>query len=488
MLFNSIEFFVFLLVVLVVYWTIPHGGRKILLLIASIVFYLSWSFDFLLHFAAVMAINYPIFLKIYRTRRAGWLAFAVILNLINLFFFKYFYFFMETVGSLSGDAGMLAIARRETDWFPDIILPLAISFYTFQIIAMQVDAYRAELPEKPSFVNFVLFICFFPQLIAGPIVRHFELLPHLDSRKDPSAVDYQRGLALLASGVIKKVVIADFIAGASDAITFAPLQYQSGYVLIGCIFFAIRIYCDFSGYTDLARGAGLLLGFDLPVNFRGPFFSLSFQEHWRRWHITLSTWLKDYLYIALGGSRVSEPRTYFNLAATFFLGGVWHGAGWGFALWGAFHGCYLAAERFFYKMGIVKAPAAWGRRPAESGRDFALRTVYNVVKCTILFLMMCIVGVFFNAGVDPWRGVAMLQAIFISPGDAAYPLTGRHALVMLLYFFLHWLEYNDYFPASNWAERLRAYFPIWGPAGAIALLLYCSWKAGGDMPFVYFQF
>ncbi len=488
MLFNSIEFFVFLLVVLVVYWTIPHSGRKILLLIASIVFYLSWSFEFLLHFAAVMAINYPIFVKIYRTRRPGWLVFAIVLNLINLFFFKYFYFFMETVGALSGDAATLAIARRETDWFPDIILPLAISFYTFQIIAMQVDAFRAELSEKPSFINFVLFICFFPQLIAGPIVRHFELLPHLDTQKDPAAVDYPRGLALLASGVIKKVVIADFVAGASDAITFAPLQYQSSYVLIGCIFFAIRIYCDFSGYTDFARGAGLLLGFDLPVNFRGPFFSLSFQEHWRRWHITLSTWLKDYLYIALGGSRINEPRTYFNLAATFFLGGVWHGAGWGFALWGAFHGGYLAAERFFYKMGVVQAPAAWGRRSAESGRDFALRTVYNVIKCTILFLLMCIVGVFFNAGVDPWRGVAMLQAIFVNPGDGAYPLTGRHGLVMLLYLFLHWLEYNDYFPASDWAARLRAYFPIWGPAGALALLFYSSWKAGGDLPFVYFQF
>ncbi|MBX7056463.1 MAG: MBOAT family protein [Leptospirales bacterium] len=488
MLFNSILYFVFLLIVLLCYWALPHRARKWALLLASILFYLSWDWKFLLHFAFVLALNYPFFVQIYEKRSKAWLTLALLLNFLNLSFFKYFYFAAETTGRLLHDPSVLAIGLHKNSAFPEIILPLAISFYTFQLAAMHIDAYRGELPERPSFVNFSLFIIFFPQLIAGPIVRHNELLPHLDAPKDPDKIDVSRGLALIAVGIIKKAIIADYLAAPVAAITTQPLQYDAVSVFTACLFFGVQVYCDFSGYTDLARGSGLLLGFDFPVNFRGPFFALSFQDYWRRWHITLTNWLRDYLYISLGGSRVSEWRTYFNLSATFLLGGLWHGAGWGFALWGGFHGVALAVERALYRSGKLGQPAQWSLYPGETNPAFAVRTAYNVVKCFLLFSGMCLVGVFFNAGVDPDRGVDMLRAIFLAPGAKRFAFHSGHLATIALYLGLHFVEFNDYFPGSARYAKFSQIRLWWTAPAAILLLFYCSWKVGGDIPFVYFVF
>ncbi len=497
MLFNSIEYLLFFLAVLIVYWSVNHGARKLVLLGGSIIFYLSWSYLFLIHFVVVLAVNYPLFLWIYRRRSHLALVAAVVLNLLNLAFFKYFYFLLDTVTYFYQDPAWIAVAQRDADWFPDIILPLAISFYTFQILAMHIDAYRETIPEEPSFLNFTLFIMFFPQLIAGPICRHDQLLPKFDRVKDPERVDSVRGLGLIASGVIKKVVIADFLIETTVPVLSDPLSYSAVYMWLAVYFIFIYIYCDFSGYTDFARGSALLLGYNLPINFRGPMFALSFQEFWQRWHISLTAWLRDYVYIGLGGNRFGEVRTYFNLFLTFLLGGIWHGAGWGFAIWGGFHGAYLAFERFWYKSGIPKQRPSWGRREGEDDQTFYLRTAYNVFKNVTMIALMSLIGVFFPAGLDLELGVNMIKAMLGGGGSEHFAVTARHGLVWLTYLGLHLLEYNDYFPKKTpegkyepaaFVKPIYRYAMYWLPAAALLLFLYSSWKGGGDIPFVYFQF
>ncbi|MCB1306944.1 MAG: MBOAT family protein [Leptospiraceae bacterium] len=488
MLFNSIEYFVFLTLTVLIYWILPHNWRKYFLLLASAFFYLSWSFAFLIHFAAVILINYVLFQPIVHRQSRRFLVLAIVINLINLALFKYFYFALDNLLQFVDSAFLSAIANKESDFIPEIILPLAISFYTFQIIALHVDAYRGQLSKTTSAWNFALFICFFPQLIAGPIVRHDQLLPQLDQQKDPERVDVTRGLGLIASGIIKKVFIADFLAEMVITVLHNPSTYANSFVAVAGFFFMIQVYCDFSAYTDFARGSALFLGYDLPINFRGPWFALSFQEHWRRWHISLSTWLRDYLYIGLGGSRSGEKRTYVNLFLTFFLGGVWHGAGWGFAVWGSVHGLLLSLERYMYRRTGWE-PAGWGRRDGEITSDYRRRSVYNVFKWVLMMMLMWFAALFFYAGVDATLVQGILKGVFVpNPEGARYGLTSQHALVIVLFLFLHWVEYNDYFPGMDWQAIARRYAPVWAPLGALGMLFLSSWKAGGDLPFVYFQF
>ena len=491
MLFNSVEYFVFLFVLLIVYWSSPHRFRNVILTVASLLFYAYWSFGFLLHYVAILALNYPLLRLIIQKKSKPALVAALVLDFGNLIFFKYFYFLIRSLDALiPGQPGLLSqITPDNGDIIPVIILPLAISFYTFQIVAFHVDGIRGEVTEAPGFWKYFLFISYFPQHIAGPIIRHHHLLKQLDEPRDPKAVDVERGLALIGMGLFKKMLIADFFAQAALQITRSPEKYDPAYVVLGSVFFAIQVYSDFSGYSDMARGSSVLLGFELPVNFRGPFFQLSYQEHWQRWHITLSYWLRDYLYIALGGNRAGRLRSHFNLLLTFILGGLWHGAGWGFVIWGVIVGTILVSERILRDAGLISVDATWGRREAEAAREFFVRTLRNTARCLFILTIIVSGGIFFNAGLDLNVARTNFNAIF-SPADGtkAYPVTSYHALMFLVFLFLHWIEYLDFKPLLVRREKWKRFERPALALSAVGLLFFLSWKALGNAAFVYFQF
>lgn len=347
MLFNSIPYLILFAFTYLIYWNIPQKGRKPLLVISSLLFYAYFSFPFLFHFLFVILINYAFSEWMFRKKDKGEtfdsvLYTIVILNVINLAFFKYFYFITDSLYGLTGYPSFKEISGS---W--SIFLPLAISFYTFQIIAVQVDIYRGVIEKRMSTVDYFLFILFFPQLIAGPIMRSQDFLPQLDN----PTIDEDRmkkGIFLIIGGLFKKVIIAENIAPIIAPLYMDPSKYDSFSIFFSVLAFGIQVYCDFSGYTDMARGSANLLGYEIPENFQGPFLSQSFRELWSRWHITLSSWLRDYIYIPLGGSKGSIFRSNLNSFITMCLGGLWHGANWAFVIWGAYLGALIWIERSLY--------------------------------------------------------------------------------------------------------------------------------------------
>jgi D-alanyl-lipoteichoic acid acyltransferase DltB (MBOAT superfamily) len=491
-LYNSIEYFLFLSVLLVVYWKAPQKARNPILIVASLVFYAYWSIAFLLHYVIILALNFPLFLAILKNRSKWAMRAALVLDFGNLIFFKYFYFMIRTIENFvpAEYRGTLSQINPDNgEILPIIILPLAISFYTFQIVAFHVDAYRGEVTEAPGFWKYFLFISYFPQHIAGPIIRHHHLLKQLDEPRDPSKVDVHRALALIGMGVFKKVIIADTFAGMAAQITRNPEKYDPAFVILGSVFFAIQVYSDFAGYSDIARGSSLLLGFELPVNFRGPFFQLSYQEHWQRWHITLSFWLRDYLYIALGGNRQGKFRSHLYLLITFILGGLWHGAGWGFVIWGTLVGSLLVLERICRDLGWISVQETWGRRDQESSKSYSIRTVRNLSRMSLIFGLIVAGGIFFNAGLDVSVAMRNFTAIFNPEADTKeFGLNSWHGLLFLAFLFLHWLEYQDFAPVFRLREK---YAHLERPVivvSAVLLMFLMSWKAAGNTSFVYFQF
>lgn len=492
MLYNSIEYFVFFSILLIIYWAAAPRSRNVILIVASLLFYAYWSFPFLIHYCVILALNYPLLYLIIKRRSRGALIAALILDLGNLAFFKYFYFFvrsLEVVLPASFDVTLSQITPENGDIIPVIILPLAISFYTFQIIAFHMDAYRGEVTEVPGFWKYFLFISYFPQHIAGPIIRHEDLLKQLDEPRNPGAVDVERGLALIGMGLVKKILIADLFAQLAASITRNPEKYDPLIVFLGCVLFAIQVYADFSGYSDIARGSSLLLGFELPVNFRGPFYQLSYQEHWQRWHITLSFWLRDYLYIAMGGNRKGKFKSHVFLVITFILGGLWHGAGWGFVLWGLAVGLFLVVERILREAGIFSKEERWARRENEQTATFGFRTFKNFLRMALIFTLVALGGVFFNAGTDLNLIVRNYSALVsFSRETIPFGLNSYHGLVFLVFLFLHWLEYNDFRFIFERREKWKAFERPALVGFAVLLLFAISWKASGNVPFVYFQF
>ena len=272
-------------------------------------------------------------------------------NLGALGFFKYFDFFAESLVEAAGELGYsLSLPTLR------VVLPVGISFYTFQTLSYTIDVYRGRLASTERFLDFLLFVSFFPQLVAGPIERASHLLPQLSRRREPSWAQVTSGFQLMAVGFFKKMVIADNMAPIANQV-FAGHEVGLGSLLIGVYAFAFQIYCDFSGYTDVARGAARTLGIDLCENFKLPYLATNPSDFWRRWHVSLSTWLRDYLYIPLGGNRHGARRTLVNLCATMLLGGLWHGASWHFVLWGAYHGLLLVV---FRALGRADAPSPVG--------------------------------------------------------------------------------------------------------------------------------
>ncbi|MBF9220105.1 MBOAT family O-acyltransferase [Hymenobacter ruricola] len=347
MLFNSFEFLIFFPVVTVLYFLLPHRHRWWWLLLASCVFYMAFIPAYILILLLTIVIDYGagIFIENAQGRqRRFYLALSLAANLGVLAVFKYYNFFIGNMNGLlhlSNPAASLPLLG--------LVLPIGLSFHTFQAMSYTIEVYRGRYPAERHFGIYALYVLFYPQLVAGPIERPQHMLPQFHEEKH---FDYPRvvsGLRLMAWGLFKKVVIADRLAYLVNEVYNQPRHFQGLPLLVATVFFSIQIYCDFSGYSDMALGAARVMGFELRQNFDRPYFATSIAEFWRRWHMSLSGWFRDYLYLPLGGSRVALPRACFNLFFVFVVSGLWHGANWTFLAWGALHGAYLVVGKLTQK-------------------------------------------------------------------------------------------------------------------------------------------
>ena len=378
MLFNSFEFALFFPVVTIIFFMLPHKFRWLLLLLASCFFYMFFKpvYIFILIFTIIIDYYAAIWIdkQDNKSKRKLFLICSLCANIGVLALFKYYNFFAVNINDIIQAAGK----GYRLDLL-NILLPIGLSFHTFQAMSYTIEVYkRRQKPEK-HFGIYALYVMFYPQLVAGPIERPQNILPQFHEKKFFNINNLQSGLRLILWGLFKKTVIADRLAIAVDNVYNLPYNDWSGFsVLIATVFFALQIYCDFSGYSDIAIGTARCMGFNLMANFKQPYFSKSISEFWTRWHISLSTWFKDYLYIPLGGNRVSRHRVYFNLFLVFLISGVWHGANWTFVLWGALHGSFLVGALLFQSL-------------------FPNLKLPTIINTCITFLLVCLAWVYFRA-------------------------------------------------------------------------------------------
>ncbi len=357
MLFNSLTFAVFFIIVLTLYNALSkyYKLQNYLLLIASYIFYgcWNWKFLFLISFSIIFDYFAAVFIDSEKlpAKRKLFLALSILVNLGLLGFFKYYNFFTQSFVTLLQNIGL----SSNFDTL-NILLPIGISFYTFHSLNYVIDVYRGKIKPANSIFEYALFVSFFPQLVAGPILRAADLLPQFQKPRVVSRYDYNLGFWLIIWGLFKKIVIADNCAIIADAIFKKGAVAGGGDIIIGTLLFTFQIYCDFSGYSDMAIGLGRLMGFKIDINFNLPYLARNISEFWQRWHISLSTWLRDYLYIPLGGNRNGNHNTYCNLMITMLLGGLWHGANWTFVIWGGYHGLALVGHRIAENKIRVWAP------------------------------------------------------------------------------------------------------------------------------------
>jgi D-alanyl-lipoteichoic acid acyltransferase DltB (MBOAT superfamily) len=484
MLFPSTTFFIFFPIVYGLYLWLqnPLWGKNRLrwqngmLFLASCVFYGWWDWRFLWMLLATTALDYWVSLKIHASDqpriRKRYLALSVITNLGLLGFFKYFNFFQSSFTQLLNLFGMQA-----SPFLLTIVLPVGISFYVFQSISYVVDVYRNELEPPKHYLDFGLFVSLFPQLVAGPIMRATELLPQV---LKPRKIDVQQvnaAIFLILWGYFKKVAIADNVGVLVERV-FNNWQAMRGVdVALGILAFTLQIYCDFSGYTDIARGISKLMGFDLMLNFRLPYFAHSPQDFWNRWHISLSTWLRDYLYIPLGGNRHGEWKTYRNLLVTMLLGGLWHGASWNFVLWGLYHGLLLVLHRLC-KPFLPR----WDRLPGWRG--FAIRTS----QILAMFVLTCLGWLLFRA--HTFEQISgMLLGLFASAGWSVTALTAGWRYAAELAFLGAPLLAIQLWQARQQDLLAPTHAPVWVRIGLyIALFLGAIILRRDSLEFIYFQF
>lgn len=392
MVFHSWQFAIFFAIVFIVYYLIPHRWRWSMLLVASYYFYMSWNPELIVLIAGVTAVTYVCARCIdgpsaSRKLRKAMLALGIAVPLAVLFFFKYFNFFSQEVTVL-----LCTFSIPASPFSLKVILPIGISFYTFQALSYVIDVYRGDRPAEKHLGYYALYISFFPQLVAGPIERSGNLLPQLRAEHRFSYENAVDGIRLMALGFFKKLVVADYFAGFVDAY-YANAMEQSGFAgAVATFLFAIQIYCDFSGYSDIAIGAARMMGIRLMQNFRAPYLSRSIKEFWRRWHISLSTWFSDYVYIPMGGSRVTLLRWVFNTMVVFLASGLWHGANWTFLIWGALHGLYMV-------IGRLTQPLR--ERMLPKNRSKGVSAVGSLLSVAGTFLLVCIGWGFFRAETVP---------------------------------------------------------------------------------------
>lgn len=387
MLFNSLHFLVFFPIVVIVYFSLPHKWRWAMLLAASYYFYMCWKVQYVLLIVASTLVDYFAGIMMGRTaeraRRRKFLILSLCSNLGLLFAFKYFNFFN----------GSLDLLFRKFNLFYgipafNVLLPVGISFYTFQTLSYTIDVYRGHTQPEKNLGIFALYVAFFPQLVAGPIERSTRLLPQFLEKHDFDPSLAASGLRQMMWGFFKKIVIADRLAMVVNHVYNNPTDSQGIHFIVATLFFAFQIYCDFSGYSDIAIGAARVMGFDLMKNFHRPYHAKSVSEFWKRWHISLSTWFRDYLYIPLGGNRVPVARWHLNIILVFLISGLWHGANWTFMAWGLLHGCYLICGT-----GTVRIRASLVR----SVRLDRLPALHRFVQVVTTFTLVCFAWIFFRA-------------------------------------------------------------------------------------------
>src|SRR5687767_726322 len=401
MLFNSLQFAIFFPVVTLLYFALPHRWRGAMLLAASCLFYMAFVPAYILILAVTILIDYVAGIRIEATngrRKRLWLIVSIASTCAVLFVFKYFDFFNETIALAARAMGMDYAVRAL-----QLLLPVGLSFHTFQSLSYVIEVYAGRQRAERDFGLYALYVMFYPQLVAGPIERPQNLLHQLREvhRFDDARV--VSGLQLMAWGLVKKVVVADRLAELANRVYDAPTQFTGLPLVIGTVAFAFQIYCDFSGYSDIAIGSAQVMGFDLMKNFDRPYIARSVSEFWRRWHISLSTWFRDYLYVPLGGNRVARPRWYANVFIVFLVSGLWHGARWTFVVWGALHGAYLVAS-------LVSAGTR-ARLRAVSGLE-RHPALLRISQTTITFVLVGVAWVFFRATSlgDAWYVVTHLAS------------------------------------------------------------------------------
>lgn len=386
MLFNSLQFVVFFPIVIILYFIIPHNKRWILLLIASYYFYMCWKVDYIILIMISTLIDYVCSNKMSKInekpKKKKWLLISIFSNLGILFGFKYFNFFSQNIQSLFDNYNIFF----EMPFF-NALLPVGISFYTFQTLSYTIDVYNNKTTAQKHLGVFAVYVSFFPQLVAGPIERSNHLLPQFFKKHDFNYLRVKAGCQKMLWGFFKKIVIADNLAILVDGVYNNVDNYSGLTLIVATIFFTFQIYCDFSGYSDIAIGTAKVMGFELRENFKRPYFSKSIREFWQRWHITLSTWFRDYVYIPLGGNRTVKWKWYYNLIITFLVSGLWHGANWTFVIWGALHGSFLI-------FAIIFAQPKEKINQFIKNRNIFLNKIFDV---SITFILVAFAWIFFRS-------------------------------------------------------------------------------------------
>lgn len=492
MLFNSTDFFIFFPVVVTLYFLTPFNRRWIILLLASYYFYMSWKPAYTIILVVSTIVDFLCSRAMGRhddsqkTKRRPFLYISLLSNLGILLLFKYYNFFND---SARGLAEALNVPYAMPAF--ELLLPMGISFYTFQTMSYSIDVYHGRIGHERHLGVFALFVSFFPQLVAGPIERAGNLIGQLHQEHDFNYDRVVAGLRRMAWGFFKKIMIADNLALMVNQVYNNPSDFEGISLIIATVFFAFQIYCDFSGYSDIAIGAAQVMGFQLMENFRRPYFSKTISEFWGRWHISLSTWFRDYLYIPLGGNRVLKWRWYYNLFITFLISGLWHGANWTFVVWGALHGMYLvfaiitAKQRnaLAQRLGLTDNPA-----------------LYKWVQVLTVFVLVCFSWIFFRANTigdafyiirNSFAGIGNMSKIFAGADlnhilfmDQGLKVFSVSVISVLVMETVHLFERNGS------ASRLITSRPAWVRwsfyyAAIIAVLLFGQF---GLQEFIYFQF
>jgi alginate O-acetyltransferase complex protein AlgI len=473
MLFNSLTFIVFFGIVLALHH-LPIGWswKKVNLLLASYIFYAAWNPPFVILLWISTVVDYVAAAQLSKTegkwQRRGWLMASMVTNLGMLGFFKYGGFLLDNFVTAAGAYGF-----EYTPAMASIVLPVGISFYTFQTMSYTIDVFRKNSPPADSFLDFALFVTFFPQLVAGPIVRPRQLIPQFKKEHQATPPQLMWGLGLMTLGMFQKIVLADtLLAPTSDAVFGAngPLAFIDAW--LGALAFGGQIFFDFAGYSTIAIGTALCLGFSIPENFRYPYAAIGFSDFWKRWHISLSSWLRDYLYIPLGGSRKGPTRTSINLMITMLLGGLWHGAAWTFVAWGALHGFYLWLERLC--------------RGLFADKEWTRKVLVRIGAGLMTYALITLTWVFFRADSFSTAGSILISMFGLaSEGKGVLTTTDMviTAVVIAALLIISWVL------RDRMVEDVVGKFPWWlGGIGWAVMLILIILTQGGGGAFIYFQF